>query len=432
MMLQNLNRLSVIFVLSLPIIFEVFRKYIFFSSIWLIVLDLIFLVIFVSTLMNFKPPTILNIWLFVIAIFVLHGLAFSIIDMREPYPILFGLRLAFYPIFGFLVASSLTFDKDLTGKLIKVTLILLLLISVFGMLQIIIDQSPWERPTHWINYVPTELNYACCSFGFGGSPFDSAEYKLIPGFNIYRPHSIFLHTGKFGQTVFGLSVILLMLARDLTPKNRGILMIIIILCNLITSQRSALYPLISFMLLYTYLFSENKMKIFIIAFITGLSLSILKFEKISFLVFKFFSIIPEIPSRLELFYAANGLIDNNLLGDGWGLYATGAQAFGGLSFPDVYGGEGGWIIIAGELGIPIAVILCLLALSLGALIFLRSILKTGDSYLAFWASFTILLLPLWAATHNIFGSYIMMFYSFIAVGLYFNKSFNLKIKDKLF
>ena len=431
MMQQNLNRFSILLVISLPIIFEVFRKYIFYSSIWIVILDIFFMIIFFRTMVRFSPPKILLIWITFITIFIMHGLAFTIIEARSPYPILFGLRTAFYPILGFLVASSIVCDKKLISNVIKVTLTLILLLSVFGMFQVIIDHTPWDGATHWINYVPLEIEYGS-SLGFGGSPFDSGNYKLIPGINIYRPHSVFLHTGKFGQVVFGLSMILLLLARDLNSKKRALLFIIIIYCNLITSQRSALYPILFFMMFYVFLFSENKIKLVSYSLLFGLFITILESQKIGFMVVKILSIIPEIPSRLELFYAASGLVDNGLLGDGWGLYATGARAFGGLAFEEVYGGEGGWIIIAGELGIPIAVILFLLVLLLGALIFTRSLFKTGDPYLAFWSGFIILLLPIWAATHNIYGSYLMMLYSTIPIGLYFNKSFNLKIKDKLF
>ena len=69
---------------------------------------------------------------------------------------------------------------------------------------------------------------------------------------------------------------------------------------------------------------------------------------------------------------------------------------------------------------------------IGTIVFLRSISENNDRYLCFWVGFIILLIPVWAGTHNIFGSYIMMLYTLIPIGLYFNKSFNLKLQDNLF
>ena len=150
-----------------------------------------------------------------------------------------------------------------------------------------------------------------------------------------------------------------------------------------------------------------------------------------------FSALPEIPHRFwgsefSVFKSAGAILDNGLLGDGWGYYATGAREFGGGWYSDYYGGEGGWIIMAAEVGIPIVLILFILNVLIGILVFFKSLLKNNDRYLCFWVGFIILLLPVWAGTHNIFGSYIMMLYSAIPIGLYYNKSYNLKIQDKLF
>ena len=423
----SLNRLSITLILILPIIAELFRKYVLYSSGWLLVLDLILVLIFIRTLSKFKPPAIFNYWLFFVIIFTMHGLAFSIIELSEPYSVIFRLRTVFYPMVGFLVASSVNFDKDFAAKLMSVALTLLLLITILGLLQVIIDQSPWEGPIHWINYYPSELNYGCpqaCSMGYGGSTFDQAG-----GFTIYRPHSIFLHTGKFGQVVFGLGAIVLLLAKDLSPKNKIILIFIIIACNFVSSQRAALYSILFFALLYFYLFSNNRKNLTIGLLIISFFIIILDAQAIIFIIKRIFSIIPELPSRLELFYAASGLLDNGLLGDGWGRYSPHS---GGEAFTEVYGGEGAWILVAAELGIPITVIIAIFNLLIGILIFFRCFSKSHDKYLSFWTSFVILVLFLWACTHNIFGSYLMMLYVFIPIGLYFNKSFNLKIRDNIF
>ena len=284
--------------------------------------------------------------------------------------------------------------------------------------------------------------------GFGG--YEGKVNDLFPGINLYRPHSIFLHTGKFGQVIWGLSALLLVLARDITPTKRAILMTVILLCNAISSQRAALYPLVLFMFIYMYAFSNIKLRISIFLIFTSFIVIILDSQAIYLIIQRFFSAIPEIPVRLqEVFIAAlmgygdvaefisleatrTPLLDNGLLGDGWGYYATGAEAFGGGNYSDYYGGEGGWIIMAAEVGIPITLVLFLLTILIGILIFLRFLFENNDRYLCFWAGFIILLLPVWAGTHNIFGSYIMMLYSAIPIGLYFNKSFNLKIQDNLF
>ena len=243
----NLNRFSIFLVIALPIVAELFRKYIFYSNVWLIILDVILLIIFVKALFKYKPPIIFNLWLLVLLIFSIHGVIFSLINDRSVFSLLFGLRTAFYPLVGFLIASSVNFDKDFSNQLIKFVLLLVILIAGFGAAQIIIDPQPWGGEIHWINYVPSEIEYGR-SLGFGG--FDQKVNDQFPIINLYRPHSIFLHTGKFGQVIWGLSAILLVLAGYLTPSKRGILMILIILLNIITFQRAALYPLILFMFIY--------------------------------------------------------------------------------------------------------------------------------------------------------------------------------------
>ena len=426
----NLNRFSIILVLVLPIVAEVFRKYIIYSNVWLIFLDVILLIIFVRTLVKYKPPTIFNLWMLVLLIFSIHGLIHSLINDRSPLSLLLGLRTAFYPLVGFLIASSINFDKNFSNQLIKVVLLLAILIAGFGAAQIYIDPHPWNGNIHWINYVPSEIEYGR-SLGFGG--FDQKVNDQFPMINLYRPHSIFLHTGKFGQVIWGLSAILLVLARYLTPSKRAILMILIILLNIITFQRAALYPLVLFMFIYFFAFSNHKLKLTFVLALMSLIILLLDSEVIYTILQRFFSALPEIPERLEsVLFSAGALLDNGLLGDGWGYYATGAEILGGGKYSDHFGGEGGWIIIAAEIGIPIALILFMLICIIGMLVFFRSFSETNDRYLCFWSGFIILLIPVWAGTHNIFGSYIMMLYTSIPIGLYFNKSFNLKLQDNLF
>ena len=426
----NLNRFSIILVIVLPIVAELFRKYIFYSNVWLIILDVILLIIFVRTLFKYKPPIIFNLWLLVLLIFTIHGVIFSLINDRQPFSLLFGLRTSFYPLVGFLIASSINFDKDISNQLIKIVLLLAILIAGFGAAQIIIDPIPWGGEVHWINYVPSEIEYGR-SLGFGG--FDQKVNDAFPMINLYRPHSIFLHTGKFGQVIWGLSALLLVLARDLTPNKRAILMILIILLNIITFQRAALYPLILFMFIYFYAFSNHKLKLTFALALMSLIIFLSDSEVIYTVLQRFFSALPEIPERLEaVLFSSGALLDNGLIGDGWGYYATGASILGGGNYSDHFGGEGGWIIMAAELGIPIAFSLFMLIIVIGTIVFLRSISEKNDRYLCFWAGFIILLIPVWAGTHNIFGSYIMMLYTSIPIGLYFNKSFNLKLQDNLF
>ena len=210
-------------------------------------------------------------------------------------------------------------------------------------------------------------------------------------------------------------------------------MILIILLNIITFQRAALYPLILFMFIYLYAFSNHKLNLIFVLALMSVITFLLDSQVIYTILQRFFSALPEIPERLEaVLFSSGALLDNGLLGDGWGYYATGAEILGGGKYSDHFGGEGGWIIIAAEIGIPIALILFMLICIIGMLVFFRSFSETNDRYLCFWSGFIILLIPVWAGTHNIFGSYIMMLYTSIPIGLYFNKSFNLKLQDNLF
>jgi len=427
---NRLNHNLVLGVILVPIIFEILRKYILYSNIWFVIMDFLFILIFVRTLFKFNPHFIFLCWSFVIIVFVLHGLIFSLIYEYSPLTLLFGLRTAFYPLVGFLVASSLDFDRRLIDKIILLLLILLLSVSFFGLLQILLVDNPWSLSTHWINYVPDEIEYGR-SLGFGG--YNEEINAMFPSVNLYRPHSIFLHTGKFGQVVWGFSAILIMLSGGLSSKKRGLIFITIILCNMITMQRAALYPILLFMSIYIFTFSSRKLILMCLFFFFAFFIILIGSENIYLVLERIFSALPEIPRRLPtVLYAASGVLDNGILGDGWSYYSTGAQMVGGGNYAQYYGGEGGWIIMAAEVGVPITLVLFLSNVVLGLLIFFKSIFINRDRYLSFWTGYVVLLLPVWAVTHNIYGSYLMMLYATIAIGLYYNASLNLKIRDKLF
>lgn len=423
------NRNSILIVILAPIIVELLRKYIFFSNFWFVLLDFVLVFIFLRTLINFKPPSIFNYWVIILSVFIIHGLVSSILYLNNPLTLLFGIRTAFYPLVGFVVAASIDFSKPFVNRFIIVALTLIILVSAVGFFQIILVENPWESPSHWINYVPPEIGYGR-SLGFGG--YDEKINALFPSVNLYRPHSIFLHTGKFGQVVWGFSALLLLLSRYVTPNKRALIMIVILVCNLITSQRAALYPLILFMAFYLVTFSEHKPKIIFTFFLAAICISVYGVESVLMIIQRFLDAAPEIPERLtSVFFSADDLLRNGLLGDGWSYYATGAHLVGGGNYSDYFGGEGGWIIMAAEVGIPITFCLFLLCGLIGTLIFFKSMFNIGDRYLAFWTGYIIILIPVWAGTHNIFGSYLMMMYTTIPIGLYYNKSFNLSIKNNL-
>jgi hypothetical protein len=131
---NKFNHNALVVLLTLPIVIELLRKYVLFSNTWFIVLDVSLFVIFIRTLLNFKPHQIFRCWVFVLAILLLHGLIFSIIEHDAPLSVLSGLRLAFYPLVAFVVVSSVDFNDHFRKKIIKLSLFLLIAISAFGLL----------------------------------------------------------------------------------------------------------------------------------------------------------------------------------------------------------------------------------------------------------------------------------------------------------
>ena len=113
------NRNSILIVLLTPIIVELLRKYILFSNFWFVLLDFVLVIIFLRTLINFKPPSIFNYWVIILSVFIIHGLVSSILYFNNPLTLLFGIRTAFYPLVGFVVAASIDFNKPFVNRFIN-------------------------------------------------------------------------------------------------------------------------------------------------------------------------------------------------------------------------------------------------------------------------------------------------------------------------
>ena len=83
------------------------------------------------------------------------------------------------------------------------------------------------------------------------------------------------------------------------------------------------------MFIYFYAFSNHKLKLTFALALMSLAIFLSDSEVIYTVLQRFFSALPEIPERLEsVLFSSGALLDNGLIGDGWGYYATGATILG--------------------------------------------------------------------------------------------------------
>jgi hypothetical protein len=404
-----------LFLLNVPLLQEVIRKYFIYS-------DLVFLgadALVVGTAiafglqgkLNFRnlPPVFLLLsTLFIVLTMVNHVASGHHIGI---YGV--GLRATFLPVIYMLIAARyVSAVDDGYERIFQCVNVWILIIGSMAVLQVLLGKN------HPINSV-----WGTTALGIGD--FTTRDKGvLIPG--MFRPTSVFTHTGKFGQVIFTL-VLFKWCHLLLSPVKRSRLLYLFMIFDLVviftSGQRAALMFLALAMFLVVAInYREPRTsfpKIVISALVVAGGLLAMGFGKpdLAAAVYdRFASGITAIPVRLEgnLWLPIQTMLEDYLFsGEGLGYYTFGSRLFGGSQVFQIEMkglGESSLIRLCGEVGVLATLLVVVAYLSLVARGFRVSKTLTGTSITsgALFFSIWVVCLMLWSNTADVFANSVVM------------------------
>ncbi len=413
-----------LFILNLPLLQEVTRKYLVHSDLVFFGADLLVLstavAIGLQGKLNLKAVPFL-FWmlsaLFVVLTALTHVLNGNHIGL---YGI--GLRATFLPLVYLLISARyVSAGETNSERLLLCVTCWILIIGTVALLQVILGKN------HPINSV-----WGTTALGVGD--FATKEKAvLIPG--MFRPASIFTHTGKFGQVIFTLVLFRwchLLFSQVKRSTLSYALMLFDLVVIFVSGQRAALVFLVLAMLIVALVYMRQHgakvrnllLPVAIIpagllgAWIARPTLATAVYER-------FASVINAVPIRLEgnLWLPIKTMLDSYLFtGEGLGYFTFGSRIFGGVQVFDAIKmqglGESSLIRLSGEVGLLTASMLVLAYLALairGVRVCMASKgigVASGALYFGIW----LICLMIWSNTADVFANSIVTTLGFALSG----------------
>ncbi len=416
-----------LFIINLPLLAEVVRKYIFqqdfiFFGMATIVLLSLVAVLFVPKYRILRSLP-LGLWLAILA-FYLWAFANEVVGGHSLIIFLVGLGTLFLPM-AYMLVSNVYFQQG-EGATYRVFLCVncwIALILAISLLQIYLG-----------------LDHAFTKYGLGSTGIGdySVGGRIVEG--LFRPTSIFTHTGKFGQALFCLVLFKWCYLAVTQKPTRWLWKISIcldVLAVIVSGQRAAfVFLLLSAGLLLLYktsreggktiarLFGYSLLGVVAVAMVS-LQTSIMSNKPLNLVVDRLLSGVYDIPMRLEgnFFLPFWTVVDKYLIfGEGLGRFTLGAAHYGGsvvyksVEMPGL--GENSWIRLIAEVGV-IGTTLYLMILFQLLRLALRSVfsrLRQGSEMAAIFFALWLGSIMLWANTHDVFGNMIVTSLAFALGG----------------
>lgn len=273
-----------------------------------------------------------------------------------------------------------------------------------------------------INQLPAESD----SEGGGRGDYGAAGVYVE---NIFRPTSIFMHTGRLGQYSFVAALLPLMIVFSNKSSRRALFFTVIGLLLVVISGQRAAALFISFGALFVAVRAKQTFLIFRLLLIVLILLffSFLVDENIRQLLF----------GRLisGLFDASERILENSnsssevlsqffFHGKGIGFFSFGGNAFGGGIFYDYMRKfeagnlENGWFRILGESGFGgLFSFFAMLLIFLRRTMFRLKHTNVMDGLaLHYSALIMIVALSVWSLTHDVFANYLILIHLFMFLG----------------
>ena len=301
---------------------------------------------------------------------------------------------------------------DASRRLRAVLSIWLVTITVVAVYQI---EAGVSAPINQIQGLPS---------GGRGDPYGGLDW-------LFRPTSIFMHTGRFGQFTFFLALIFVLPILSRRPHSLGewSLASISLFAVLISGQRAAFVLLI--LAILGVIFFQKRGRL---AFRAGGLLAVI----FGLVAAANARVLEAVVDRVASGFLggfervaeqgagwSTGFMTYPLLGEGLGFFSLGAESFGGEIYYSYMGrfgggGENSWLSIQGEAGI-LGVAAFAVALLLVVSRALKAYVRTGGPNGENWewhiaAAVFPLALSLWALTHHVFSNYLHMIALFTLFG----------------
>jgi hypothetical protein len=421
------GRSWILFIINLPLLAEVVRKYVhqrdsIFFGMAIIVLLSVLALLFIPKARVLKSLP-LGIWVTILA-FYSWAFTNEVVASHSLIVFFIGLGTMFLPV-TYMLVSNIYFQQG-EGAIHRVFLCVncwLALILAVALLQIYLGR---DHPF---------TTYGLGSTGIGDY---SVGGRIVEG--LFRPTSIFTHTGKFGQALFCLVLFkwcYLVATKKPTKWFWKISICLDVLAVVVSGQRAAfLFLCVSTGLLLLYrasreggrtialLFGYSLMGIVAFAMVSLLP-SLMSSSALNLVFDRLLSSFHDIPNRLEgnLILPFSTVVDKYLIfGEGLGRFTLGATHYGGVlvyETVDMPGlGENTWIRMIAEVGV-IGTTLYLMILFQLLRLALRSVVSRRHQeteevalFFAIWLGSIML----WANTHDVFGNLIVTSLAFALGG----------------
>lgn len=391
--------------------FFIYSNYIYFAA------DAVLfgVVIFISRLASFNIDRRL---LLLFYFYILIGIVSLLASQGHPGLILVGMRPILLSFFAYVVGYNIYRYCVNAEKLASLVFgVWLIIIATIAVIQIAAGVS---SP---INQLPDGVGSE-----FGGRGDYSSKIGSLSW--LFRPTSIFMHTGRLGQYSFflGLFFCLQVALKKNSLRNISLALGSIFLI-LISGQRAAFVFLCLSMVLALIFSGTGKgvFKFLLLSLILCIVVLFMSSELRDIVVSRFISGFTESLARVEeqgrVWYI--GFSKYVFVGQGLGFFSFGSRPFGGDTYYEYMSrfgggglGENSWLTIEGETGL-LGLLLYVIALALIIKTSYRRAVRTKqleDRGVHLASMLFTLCMCGWAFTHVVFGNYLQMITLFFLFG----------------
>ncbi len=324
---------------------------------------------------------------------------------------LIGIRTSVLPVCSLVIGAALLRSLPLERAnrfLFLSSLVWLIIITFVALIQIILGRA------HSINILPEGLGG---DERHGIGDFEGYDLRYIG--ELFRPTSIFLHTGKYGQVSFVLSAFALASSSGRWGYKSLLVAVLGALSVGLSGQRAAM---IGYLLCVIYVLSSRMSLSGALGAFTGIGMVLVavcyaidKGLPIS-IWYRFFSLVEAIPSRVrenvvepisDIWY------ESGMLGSGAGTFSLGSAGFGGAPLYEIIAkgaAENSWLRIWAEQGL-VGVFIWTAGYFAAIIQGVRAACwsrRSGDqrviNVLSLNGVLTLMVIGLWSNTHDVIGN----------------------------
>jgi len=400
-------------VLNLPLLSEVIRKYLLHDDMVFLSADFIaagtLLTLMVRGKIRFHLPLVFYPLLFLFIIWVSIQQAVNGGDSVLLF--LLGGRAAFFPlVYLFLSAYFISQFEDGVRQLFNVATVWMLVAGAVGVLQIYLG------PHDPINAV-----WGKQGLGIGDYAGMSDGPTMI---GVFRPTSIFTHTGKFGQVAFLLTLFRWAILGFAGLKFRPwayVLVLADLLTIVVSGQRGAFVFLAMSALVMAFLMARKGRAAFLKfllvaaafgAFVATVMVALPQYGEV--ILSRFETVVQDIPFRLVTNLNHTGAIFQRYLffGEGFGYFTLGAQSFGGkVVYLATSAAESSLSRICCEVGVVGAIMLGAMWISImgRAVAMFRGSTGSGAGASSLFYFLWLVSMFGWGYTHDVFSNTVATF-----------------------